>query len=49
MTSSPQSERQRYDVIVVGSHERSWFSRLFVPSVTADVVKEAEVPVLVVK
>lgn len=37
------------DVIVLGSHERSWFSRLLKPSVSASVVREAEIPVLVVK
>lgn len=37
------------DVIVVGSHQRSWLSRLFVGSVTSDVVREADIPVLVVK
>ena len=37
------------DVIVVGSHERSWFSRLFTPSVEREVVKDAGCPVLVVK
>jgi nucleotide-binding universal stress UspA family protein len=40
---------QHVDVIVVGSHERSWFSRLFSGSVVQDVVREAPVPVLVVK
>jgi nucleotide-binding universal stress UspA family protein len=37
------------DVVVVGSHERSWFSRLFSKSVSAEVVKRADVPVLVAK
>jgi nucleotide-binding universal stress UspA family protein len=37
------------DVIVVGSHDRTWFSRLFKSSVTEDVVRQAPVPVLVVK
>jgi len=37
------------DVIVVGSHARSWFSRLFDPSVASQVVKRADIPVLVVK
>ncbi|MGZ4671764.1 MAG: universal stress protein [Ilumatobacteraceae bacterium] len=36
------------DVIVVGSQDRSWLTRLFVPSVTGSVVKDAEIPVLVV-
>jgi nucleotide-binding universal stress UspA family protein len=43
------AETQRIDVIVVGSHERSWFDRLFHGSVAADVVRKANVPVLVVK
>lgn len=37
------------DVIVIGSHERGWFSRLFDPSVTSQIVKRADIPVLVVK
>ena len=36
------------DVVVVGSHDRSWFTRLFSRSVTNDVVRESPVPVLVV-
>ncbi len=36
------------DVIVVGSQDRSWLTRLFVPSVTGSVVKDADIPVLVV-
>ena len=39
----------RADVVVVGSHERGWFSRLFAGSVSDHVVKESEIPVLVVK
>ena len=35
------------DVIVIGSHDRSWFSKLFVPSVSSAVVREADIPVLV--
>jgi nucleotide-binding universal stress UspA family protein len=38
----------RSDVVVVGSHDRSWFSRLFSPSVTHAVVDGAVIPVLVV-
>jgi nucleotide-binding universal stress UspA family protein len=37
------------DVIVVGSHDRSWFHRLFAGSVHAEVLRQAEIPVLVVK
>jgi nucleotide-binding universal stress UspA family protein len=37
------------DVVVVGSHQRSWFSRLFSRPVSAEVVKRADVPVLVAK
>ena len=37
------------DVIVVGSHDRSWFSKLFVPSISGAVVREADIPVLVVR
>jgi nucleotide-binding universal stress UspA family protein len=37
------------DVIVVGSHEHSWFGRLFSGSVSNDLLREADIPVLVVK
>lgn len=37
------------DVIVVGSHDRSWFSKLFLPSVAGAVVREADIPVLVTR
>ena len=37
------------DVIVVGSHERSWFDRLMKASVTKRVLHDAAIPVLVVK
>ena len=37
------------DVIVVGSHDRSWFSKLLTPSVTGAVVKEADIPVLIAR
>jgi nucleotide-binding universal stress UspA family protein len=37
------------DVIVIGSHERSWFSRLLSPSVSGSVVKDADVPVLIAR
>jgi len=39
----------RVDVIVVGSHDRGWFSRLFSPSVANQVISDATVPVLVVR
>ena len=37
------------DVIVVGSHDRSWFSKLLTPSVTGAVVRDADVPVLIAR
>jgi nucleotide-binding universal stress UspA family protein len=37
------------DVIVVGSHSHSWFTRLFTGSVSNDVIREADIPVLVMK
>jgi nucleotide-binding universal stress UspA family protein len=37
------------DVIVIGSHDRSWFSKLFVPSVSGAVVREADIPVLIAR
>ena len=36
------------DVIVVGGHDRGWLDRLFHPSVSAEIVKDADRPVLVV-
>lgn len=35
------------DVIVVGSPDRSWFQRLVSPSVTAAVLRDSDIPVLV--
>jgi nucleotide-binding universal stress UspA family protein len=37
------------DVIVVGSHDRSWLSKLFDPSTEAALVRESDVPVLVAR
>ena len=37
------------DVIVVGSHERSWFSRLISGSVASALVRDADIPVLVAR
>jgi nucleotide-binding universal stress UspA family protein len=37
------------DVIVIGSHDRNWITRLFIPSVTGSVVREAEIPVLITR
>jgi nucleotide-binding universal stress UspA family protein len=37
------------DVIVIGSHDRSWFSKLLAPSVGGTVVKDAEIPVLIAR
>jgi nucleotide-binding universal stress UspA family protein len=37
------------DVIVIGSPDRSWFSKLFMPSVSGAVVREADIPVLVAR
>lgn len=42
------ADRHGADVIVVGSHERGWFSRLLSGSVASSVTKRAAVPVLVV-
>lgn len=35
------------DLIVVGSHQRGWFSRLFSPSVSDALVRESTLPVLI--
>ena len=37
------------DIIVVGTHDRGWFARLFEPSVSTEVVKRSPRPVLVVR
>lgn len=39
----------RADVIVVGTHERNWFARLFTGSVANAVAKDADVPVLIAR
>ena len=40
---------QGADVVVVGTHERGWFKRLFASSVSDAVIREAEIPVLVAR
>jgi len=37
------------DVVVIGSHERGWFSRLFSGSVEQDLMRTGDFSVLVVK
>lgn len=37
------------DVIVLGTHDRGWFSRLINGSVSSDVLRQADVPVLVAR
>jgi nucleotide-binding universal stress UspA family protein len=37
------------DVIVVGSHDRGWFARLFTGSVAKTVLRESDVPVLIAR
>ena len=48
-TSVDAAHEHHVDVLVVGSHDRSWFHRLFSGSVRADVVRRSDIPVLVVK
>lgn len=43
------AEDHDVDVVVVGSHERSWFSRLFTVDVAGEVLRDARRPVLVVR
>ncbi|MEP7202268.1 MAG: universal stress protein [Ilumatobacteraceae bacterium] len=43
------AHHHKADVIVVGSHERSWFSKLFEPSVAGAVVRDADIPVLIAR
>jgi nucleotide-binding universal stress UspA family protein len=42
------AEEHAVDVIVVGTEDRGWFDRLLRPSVSKEIVKHADVPVLVV-
>ena len=42
------ADERNVDVIVVGSSDRGWLDRLVRPSVSKEVVKQADVPVLVV-
>lgn len=42
------AEEHAVDVIVVGTEDRGWFDRLIRPSVSKEIVKHAQVPVLVV-
>lgn len=37
------------DVIVVGTHQRGWFKRLVTSSVSSDVIRDSEIPVLVAR
>jgi nucleotide-binding universal stress UspA family protein len=37
------------DVIVIGTHERSWFEKLMSPSVVGSVLKDAQIPVLIAR
>jgi nucleotide-binding universal stress UspA family protein len=42
------AHRHGIDVIVVGDHDRSWWSKLFAPAVSSELIDRAELPVLVV-
>ncbi len=42
------AQEHRIDVIVVGDHDRSWWSRLFAPAVGGELIERAEFPILVV-
>lgn len=43
------SEERSADVIVVGTHDRSWFDRLLRSSVREKVLKSSDVPILVTR
>jgi nucleotide-binding universal stress UspA family protein len=43
------AEEQQVDLIVIGSHDRNWLSRLLTPSVRNHLVDHAPCPVLVVR
>lgn len=42
------AHRHDVDVIVVGSRDRSWWSKLVEPSVSSDVIEGSPIPVLVI-
>jgi nucleotide-binding universal stress UspA family protein len=42
------AEERQVDVIVVGTEERGWLDRLMRPSVSKEIVRHADVPVLIV-
>jgi nucleotide-binding universal stress UspA family protein len=43
------AHHHQVDVIVIGSHDRSWFSRLLVPSTADAVVRETDISVLIAR
>lgn len=43
------AERNGAHVIVVGTHERSWFSKIIRPSVSDGLLSESSIPVLLVR
>jgi nucleotide-binding universal stress UspA family protein len=43
------AEERAVDLIVIGSHDRNWLSRLITPSVRSHVIDHAPCPVLVVR
>jgi nucleotide-binding universal stress UspA family protein len=43
------ADEYQVDVIVVGDHDRNWFSKMMSPSVTEAVTDRADVPVLVIR
>jgi nucleotide-binding universal stress UspA family protein len=46
LTAAHQHEA---DVIVIGSHDRTWFSKLFTGSVGDELLRDADLPVLVIR
>jgi len=43
------AHHHKADVIVIGSQDRGWFSKLFAPSVSGAVIREADIPVLIAR
>ncbi len=43
------AHRHGADVVVIGSHDRPWFAKLFTGSVGHEVLREADLPVLIIK
>ena len=48
MTIIDSAHKHEVDVIVLGHHDRSWFARVVEGSVSKEVIRESDIPVLVI-